>query len=409
MPTPTPITLTLNAEIDAELLVGPKGDKGDPGDPGPKGDPGIQGPQGDPGPLPDGGDIVTLINQELGSTDWQSGGGTGGGGTVTVAVPLSIGTTTLTNMPAAPDEFSSSDRRLYLNLTNAEAVYINANVTVAGIAGSQLYVEYSTDGGTTWAGTGATLSLSVAGQIVGGAVPVPAAAKTDHTWLRLMGSGGDGVADPAVFLLAVNLVYGSGTGGGGGLVSSVFGRVGAVDAEQADYDAFFLTQAEGDARYAPPGSGVATFNGRTGAVTFQQADGDAFFLTQAEGDARYAPIGTGGSVTSVFGRTGAVTAQAADYASFFLTQAQADAQGMPATELGAVGSNLPFREINANSALLPATTGANFLQFLFNTDTAAHDALAPAGWTIQGPASIAAGTGGLFIKRAGVQQFRRVN
>jgi len=39
------------------------------------------------------------------------------------------------------------------------------------------------------------------------------------------------------------------TGSGGAPVDSVFGRTGAVTALQADYDAFFLTPAEGDAAY----------------------------------------------------------------------------------------------------------------------------------------------------------------
>jgi hypothetical protein len=84
-------------------------------------------------------------------------------------------------------------------------------------------------------------------------------------------------------------------------VASVFGRVGAVVALQADYDAFFLTQAEGDALYQPIGTYVNTFEGRSGAVVAIQADYDAFFLTQAEGDALYQPIGT--YVTSITGGT----------------------------------------------------------------------------------------------------------
>lgn len=166
------------------------------------------------------------------------------------------------------------------------------------------------------------------------------------------------------------------------------------------------------------GAGVTSFNGRIGDVTFQQADGDAFFLTQAEGDARYALIG-GGSVSSVFGRVGNVVALQADYDAFFLTPAEGDAryltqdqansQGMPAVELGAVGSGGPVREVNANFTLRTPTTGADFYQLYFNVGASAVTASAPAGYTITGSNSIPANTSALFVKRAGVSQFRRVS
>ena len=73
-------------------------------------------------------------------------------------------------------------------------------------------------------------------------------------------------------------------------VTSVFGRTGVVTALQADYDSFFLTPAEGNAAYAPIGSGVTSFIGRTGAVAALQADYDGFFLTPAEANAVYALI-----------------------------------------------------------------------------------------------------------------------
>jgi hypothetical protein len=43
------------------------------------------------------------------------------------------------------------------------------------------------------------------------------------------------------------------TSGGGGAVTSVFGRTGAVTALQSDYDSFFLTPAEGNAAYSALG------------------------------------------------------------------------------------------------------------------------------------------------------------
>jgi hypothetical protein len=80
-------------------------------------------------------------------------------------------------------------------------------------------------------------------------------------------------------------------------VTSFNSRTGAVTPQQSDYDSFFLTQAEGDARYLElTDTNVTTFNSRSGAVTPQQSDYDSFFLTQGEGDARYLQL-TGGTMT----------------------------------------------------------------------------------------------------------------
>lgn len=74
-----------------------------------------------------------------------------------------------------------------------------------------------------------------------------------------------------------------------GTVDSFNGRVGDITPIQADYDAFFLTPAEGD----------------------------ALFLTPAEGDAAYAAIGN--VVNSFEGRQGNVAATVGDYADVLET------------------------------------------------------------------------------------------
>lgn len=213
---------------------------------------------------------------------------------------------------------------------------------------------------------------------------------------------------------AVVNVLAPGTG-----VTSFAGRDGDVVPLQSDYDAFFLTPAEGDVRYAPISGGgdVVSVFGRTGAVVAQQADYDAFFLTQAEGDARYTQLSAG--VASFNGRTGTVVPQQADYDGFFLTpteanaayltQAQANSQGMPAVELGAVGSGSPVRKVNANYTLLAPTEPSRFLQGYFNTAASQVTASAPAGYTIVGSAAHAANTWATFIKEAGTQTFRRLS
>lgn len=58
----------------------------------------------------------------------------------------------------------------------------------------------------------------------------------------------------------------------------------------AQFGTFASNLEIGTAPFATAGSGVLSFIGRTGAVVALQADYDAFFLTPAEGDAAYAPI-----------------------------------------------------------------------------------------------------------------------
>lgn len=277
--------------------VGPQGVQGPAGPTGAQGPEGLQGPQG-----------ITGATGPQGPQGPVGPQGPAGAGRVTVSIPFSVAATVLTNMGAAAAEFPAN-RRLFLNITDATASYLSANVSVASIAGARLYTEYSTDNGATWSSFGADLPLSGTGQIVAASIPVPALAQTDHTWLRLMCSGGDGIADPSVTMLCLNLQFGA------------------------------------------SGSG-----------------------------------------------------------SSFLTQADADIQGMPAVELGAVGSIGPVREVDANYTLLPATSGSNFYQLYFNTSAVAVNVTKPAGYLdILGSIVHDAGTSALFIKKAGALQFRRMD
>lgn len=143
------------------------------------------------------------------------------------------------------------------------------------------------------------------------------------------------------------------------------GSDGNITPILSDYDAFFLTQGEGDDRY------LQTV--------------PAEYLTESEGDARY------------------LQAVPIEY----VTQAEADAQGMPAIEAGAVGSNTPVRLVNANFTLLAPSQPANYWQSYYNVASGAVVASAPAGYTLVGSNSIAADSAALFVKLAGVSQFRR--
>jgi hypothetical protein len=92
-------------------------------------------------------------------------------------------------------------------------------------------------------------------------------------------------------------------GSGGGAVSSVFGRTGAVTATSGDYT---VSEVTGAAPLASP-----TFTGVPAAPTATTGNNTTQIATTAFVHTAVA-AGTG-SVSSVFGRTGAVTAQLGDY------------------------------------------------------------------------------------------------
>ncbi len=372
---------------------GPQGLQGATGPQGPTGATGPQGPQGiqgPPGPLPSGTEIVAAIDATLGSTVWQGGGGSGG--TVASLGFFTSDVATFTNQPAGITEYPGVGR-LFVDLTNASFVYLTGRVATVGAAGATLKAEYSVDGGTTWGDLSNTVSIAALGNVVGSRFTVPTAAKTDHTYVRIVGQGGDGVADPQIAMLQANFVF-SGSGGGGA-VSSVFGRTGAVVAQSGDYSLSLLPDVQ------------TALNGKVGTALVGAANGVASLDATGKVPSSQLPPGSG--VTSFNGRAGAVVPQAADYSSFFLTQAQADAQGMPAAELGAVGSGSGIREVNANFTFAAATTQNLWWQFYFNTGASAVTIAAPSGWTLQGSATVDAGTGALLMKRAGIQEMRRVS
>jgi hypothetical protein len=114
-----------------------------------------------------------------------------------------------TNMPAATTElFGSTRARVKVPLTGDTQFRLEANQSAAGAAGARLRMQYSTDQ-VTWndlesVTTTGELPVSAAALNVGAFAPIVAAAKAD-VFLRVVGFGGDGVADPAwrVLLLEV--------------------------------------------------------------------------------------------------------------------------------------------------------------------------------------------------------------
>jgi YVTN family beta-propeller protein len=122
-------------------------------------------------------------------------------------------------------------------------------------------------------------------------------------------------------------------GGGGGAVSSVFTRIGAIAAVTGDYT---VTQITGAAPLAsPPITGTPTAPTAVAGTNTTQLANTAFVTAAVS-------AGTG-TVSSVFGRTGVVVATTGDYAVTQVTGAAPLASptftGTPAAPTAATGTN----------------------------------------------------------------------
>lgn len=123
-----------------------------------------------------------------------------------ITLSTSFGAVAWTNMPAAATEFNNAARsRQKVILTNAVDARLTLSVHVGGAAASIIYIEYSIDQ-TTWTAMGLSQAMDSAGAFATAFVAVPAAAQGD-VWLRVMGSGGDGVIDPMFGTIGVGVRY----------------------------------------------------------------------------------------------------------------------------------------------------------------------------------------------------------
>ena len=164
--------------------AGAKGDPGTPGSPGEQGLPGSKGDKGDTG--------LQGLKGDTGAT------GPAGAGRLLVDFRPMTGTAVVwTNMPLVATEFLAlAIYRRRLDLTAAASARLTVEQSVAGSAAAALKLQHSSDG-ATWADSGPTVAVGVGtGLKVGAWAPLVAAAKGDVQF-RLVGSGGDGVADPA--------------------------------------------------------------------------------------------------------------------------------------------------------------------------------------------------------------------
>lgn len=151
-----------------------------------------------------------VLSSDGTALNWQTQTGGGGGGTAratsfTFFARTDSVTLKWTNMPAVKTEiFATSGLRQLMNLTGyTQARFWSSKVYTAGATGSKLYVEYSTDQ-VTWAaldgtadGSQSSLSITVENPPARSTAPfVIAPAARALVYLRIVGVGGDGVADP---------------------------------------------------------------------------------------------------------------------------------------------------------------------------------------------------------------------
>jgi hypothetical protein len=108
---------------------------------------------------------------------------------------------TWTNQPAGLTQFPE-DPRYIVNLTNAVQVAFACRIITAGASGSVLYLQYSTDDTSFNTLTSNQCSMTATGTKLTTFENVPAGAK-GVVYLRVVGSGGDGAADPVFNGLAM--------------------------------------------------------------------------------------------------------------------------------------------------------------------------------------------------------------
>jgi hypothetical protein len=138
-------------------------------------------------------------------------------------VTLSTGQTTWTNQPAALTEFLGGTLyRAKCDLSLFDTARLCARVNAAGAVNAVLGVQYSTDE-VTWT-TLCSVGVGSTGTKAGAWATIPAAAQADVV-LRLGGQSGDGVADPAFGLIALEMYNAGGTMERQGLADQIVANV----------------------------------------------------------------------------------------------------------------------------------------------------------------------------------------
>lgn len=163
-----------------------------------------KGAQGDPGKSAyqiwlDLGNVGTPDDfiASLKGPKGDAGTGGGGGGYAQMVLFYHPAGYNLLNIPTAETEFPYS--RMSIDLTGRTQARLSATLQLGGTSSSELKVQYSADGGSTWSALDGTdapkLSIGTAGFKLSAWANIAAAAKAD-VLLRLVTVGGDGAADP---------------------------------------------------------------------------------------------------------------------------------------------------------------------------------------------------------------------
>lgn len=197
-------------------VTGPTGMTGPTGLQGPAST--VTGPTGDIGPAGPAGAASTVTGPTGATGPTGPTGPTGA--TSTVTGPTGATGTTLwrnhitffsrdnsnaidnewTNQPSGVTElFGGDNRRAILDLTSATQARLVVNVTQAGATGAKLYLQYATSStfGTPLTFTATTgVAIDATGVFAESFTNIVAGAKIATCYLRVVGSGGNGTADP---------------------------------------------------------------------------------------------------------------------------------------------------------------------------------------------------------------------
>ncbi|MFZ5926183.1 MAG: hypothetical protein ACOYX1_01935 [Acidobacteriota bacterium] len=188
-------------------------------------------------------------------------------------------------------------------------------------------------------------------------------------------------------------------GAGGGAVSSVFGRTGAVTAQAGDYSFSQIAGQLALSQIAPAalqgnGSKIQLFSGTAAAEECAKFDASGNLVSAG------APCGTGsGAVSSVFGRTGAVTAQAGDY-SFSQIAGQLALNQIAPAALQGNGSKIQlFSGTAAANDCAKFDANGNLVSAGAACGTGNGDVTGPSG-AVDGEVALYQGTTGKALQRA---------
>lgn len=108
------------------------------------------------------------------------------------------------NMPTALTEvFGNQFRRVQINLSNADAVRLTANITTQGAINAVLFAQYSLDQ-SNWNVLTSNLNLNPIGFKTTSWEAIPSGARGD-VYVRMVGQNGDGTADPVICQLAIQV------------------------------------------------------------------------------------------------------------------------------------------------------------------------------------------------------------